>query len=123
MSNKTAFSKDNSILETILSMLGVNADCDTFDTTITVMINSALMKLYQLGVGSKPIFQITGRAETWTEFLGDSFDYYSDVVTFIYISVRIAFDPPASATILNSLQNVLSESEFRLNMQYECRND
>lgn len=123
MSNTTAFSKNGSILETILSMLGVNADCDTFDTTITVMINSALMKLYQLGVGSKPIFQITGRAETWAEFLGDSFDYYSDVVTFIYISVRIAFDPPASATILTSLQNVLSESEFRLNMQYECRND
>lgn len=120
MASTPVFSKDSSILVTILRNLGNYDTCDAFDAVVTTYINSNFMKLYQLGIGSLPVYQITGRDETWADFLGNDFEYYADVVQFLYLSVKLVFDPPASSVILESLKNILSETESRLNTQYEC---
>ena len=48
-----------SILNTIKKMLGLDANYTTFDTDIIVHINSALMTLTQLGVGSPQLENTT----------------------------------------------------------------
>ena len=53
----------NSILNTIKEMLGITAECCDFDTIIKTDINSAMSTLYQLGVGPKYGFTITGAEE------------------------------------------------------------
>ena len=44
-------SMDDSILDTIKQLLGIQYDYTAFDTDIIVHINSAFMALNQLGVG------------------------------------------------------------------------
>ena len=42
---------DDSILLTIRKMLGGSADYDVFDVDLCTLINSSIMKLYQMGIG------------------------------------------------------------------------
>ena len=62
---------EQSILNTIKKMLGVDSSYDAFDTDIIVAINTAIFTLTQVGVGPEEGFTISGADETWTDFLGD----------------------------------------------------
>ena len=42
---------DDSILQTIRKMLGGSAEYDVFDIDLCTLINSSIMKLYQMGIG------------------------------------------------------------------------
>ena len=61
---------NESILNTIKKMRGMDAEYTAFDTDIIVHINSCFMKLNQLGVGPEIPFSITGKNTTWTSFFG-----------------------------------------------------
>lgn len=106
-----------SILTSIKSLLGVQADYTHFDDQIIMHINSAFMTLNQIGVGHETCFKITGSTETWTDFLGDSADFEA-VKTYIYLKVRLVFDPPAGS-LLEAMNKVANELEWRLNTQAE----
>lgn len=56
-----------SILNSTKEALGIEPDDTAFDNELVMHINSALMILYQLGVGDK-IFQIAGPNEKWDDF-------------------------------------------------------
>ena len=61
---------NDSILNTIKKMLGMDAEYTAFDTDIIVHINSCFMKLNQLGIGPVTPFIITGKYATWISFFG-----------------------------------------------------
>jgi hypothetical protein len=107
-----------SILNTIKKMLGVQLDDDAFDVDIIVSINSVLMSLSQLGVGSASGFSITGTSETWDQFLGDAVNVEA-VKSYIYLKVRLLFDPPTVSTLIDAMNRQITEFEFRLNIQVE----
>ena len=102
----------DSILATIKKMLGLESDYTAFDIDIMVFINSALMVLNQLGVGNS--LHILGATETWQDFLGDSTDLES-VKELVYLRVRRVFDPPASSSVLSSIDSQIDELQWRLN--------
>lgn len=106
-------SMDDSILNTVKKMLGLEADYTAFDTDIIVFINSALMVLNQLGVGQS--LRITGSTETWASFL-DGQENLSSVKDLVYLRVRRVFDPPSSSSVLGSIDSQISELEWRLNV-------
>lgn len=108
----------DSILDTIKSMLGPEVGDGAFDIDIITDINSVLSALNQLGVGPKGGFQITGRAETWDELIGNRKDLLS-VKNYIYIKVRMMFDPPSSSYVADSLNKAADEFEWRLTVQAE----
>lgn len=112
---------NDSILVTIKKMLGLDADYDAFDQDITIMINEAFMVLAQLGVGDREGFAITGLDETWSQFLGDFTSVYESVKTYIYLKVRLIFDPPASSAVITSYENRIAMLEWRLNIEAERR--
>ena len=62
---------EDSIFESIKSLLGPDASYDVFDQDILIHINTAIAVLAQLGVGSSSGFVVTGPEETWRDFLGD----------------------------------------------------
>lgn len=105
----------DSILITIKRLLGIGDYCDQFDTEVIVHINSALMVLNQLGVGPPGGFMITSNAETWADFLGDNKQIES-VKTYIYMKVKLIFDPPQSSAAIDSMNQLIKEFEWRLNV-------
>lgn len=114
--------EEQSILKSIKSLLGSDADYDVFDLDILIFINSAISTLTQLGIGPPAGFKITGDSETWSDFIGDYNDIES-VKAYIYMKVRLLFDPPSNATVLNAYQKACDEYEWRLNVAVDPRLD
>lgn len=106
---------EDSIFKTIKGLLGPDADYNEFDQDIIVFINSAIATLTQLGIGPDSGFRITGENETWQDFLGDVTDLDS-VKSYIYMKVRIAFDPPTSSFVMSAYEEACKEYEWRLNV-------
>lgn len=108
----------DSILTSIKKMLGIEQEYTQFDLDIILNINSVLMTLSQLGVGPETGFAIIGAEETWDDFLGDRTDLES-VKSYIYLKVRLLFDPPTSSFVLEAMERQINEFEWRLNVQAE----
>lgn len=106
---------EDSILRSIKGLLGPDDDYDVFDQDIIILINAAFSTLTQLGLGPVGGFRITGYDETWQDFLGDASDLES-VKTYIYMKVKMAFDPPTSSFVLSAYQEACKEYEWRLNV-------
>lgn len=102
-----------SILETILNMLGIEPSNEAFDQEIIVHINSVFSELHQLGVGPEQTFFITNREQTWSEFTTDA--DLNLVKSYIWMEVRLMFDPP-TASLLTALEKRRDEYEWRLNV-------
>ena len=107
----------DSILTSIKKLLGIEEDYTQFDSDIVIFINSAFVNLKQLGVGSTSGFNITGPDETWSDFLSTGIDVFA-VKTFIYMKVRLAFDPPQNSYLIEAINLQLREAEWRLTNPY-----
>ena len=108
---------DGSILTTIKKMLGFDETYTPFDTDITVAINSAFMSLTQIGVGPSTGYCIEDKEARWSDFVDPAI--YAGVKTYIYLKVRMMFDPPASATVMEALKRSADEMEWRLSVLAE----
>ena len=106
---------NNSILNDIKKLLGIDAEYDAFDQDLILHINTVLMLLNQLGVGPDSCYSITGATETWADFLGSNTSLEM-VKTYIYMKVKLMFDPPLSATVTEVYKNTIAELEWRLNV-------
>lgn len=104
----------SSILNTIKKLLGIDILDDAFDDDIVTHINSVFMILNHLGVGPSETFLITGDTETWDQFIGD-IKNIDAVKSYIYLKVKLLFDPPTSSFVLEANNRVISELEWRLN--------
>ena len=108
----------DSILTSIKKLLGIEETYTYFDTDIIIYINSAIMSLTQLGVGPSTGFVISDSSQTWTNFIGERTDIES-IKSYIYLKVRLIFDPPANAFVNESMIRQITELEWRLNVQSE----
>lgn len=116
-----AADQNKSILQTIKKLLGIDQDYDVFDPEIIVHINSAFSTLHQLGVGPAQAFSINGGSELWSAFVGDRLDINS-AQTYIYLKVRLVFDPPTSSFVITAFENQAKELEWRLNVAVDPGN-
>jgi len=104
-----------SILNSIKKMIGGSAEgYDHFDTDIIIHINTALNILNQLGVGEQG-FMITGPNETWDQFCADA--DLNMLKTYVYLRVRLLFDPPQGGGISGSIEDTIDMLEWRLNVE------
>lgn len=105
----------DSILTSIKKLLGIQEEYTVFDADIIIHINTAFAILNQLGVGPNEGFMIEGPTEIWDEYLEDY--NYAMVKSFIFIHVRLAFDPPTSTALLDSMKRTLDELTWRLELE------
>lgn len=108
----------DSILTSIKKLLGMDEDYTAFDTDVIIHINTALAILCQLGVGPSNGFRIRDASSTWQDFVGDD-PRLDDVKDYIYLKVKLLFDPPSSSAAIQSTEKLLSEIEWRLNVTAE----
>lgn len=105
-----------SILKSIKKLLGISDEETHFDTDLIMHINSTFSILHQLGVGPDKSFSIDGDTETWNNFIEDDTDF-NDVRTYMYLKVRLIFDPPSSSAVMSSMERQISELEWRLSAE------
>lgn len=105
----------DSILENIKDMIGGMEGCDQFDTDIIIHINTALSILTQLGVGPSTGFSIRDKTSVWTDFIADD-KRLEMVKTYVYMKVKIIFDPPLNASVLTAMKESIKEFEWRINV-------
>lgn len=106
-----------SILLTIKKMLGIAEEYHAFDIDVITNINSVFLTLNQLGVGPALPFSITGEKETWSNFLDAQESYLQGVQTYVYLKVRLLFDPPTNSFLVDAMQKQANEFEWRLMVQ------
>ena len=109
---------NESILTSIKKLLGITEDYTYFDTDIIIHINTVIMILNQMGVGATQ-FHITGKSETWSDFIGTENTILEMAKTYIYLKVRLIFDPPQGGGLMDAIENTISELEWRLNSEVD----
>lgn len=102
-----------SILTSIKKMLGITEEYEHFDVDLIMHINSVLSILTQLGVGPSEGFSIKDKNTTWDEFLSDS-KKLELVKSYVYLKVRLIFDPPLSSSVTEAINRTISELEWRI---------
>lgn len=107
----------DSILDTTKKLLGFEPDYTAFDLDIITHINSVFYTLQSLGVGPQEGFAILDNQSTWTSFT-DFTNIYA-VKSYMFLRVRLLFDPPTSSFHLESLKKQAEEFEWRLYVQAE----
>lgn len=107
---------EESILTSIKKLLGIAEEYTHFDTDIMIHINTAIMTLDQLGVGPEEGFRVTSDADSWSDFVEDD-DYLDAVKTYVYLKVKLVFDPPLSGSVMEAMKESIKEYEWRLNVK------
>ena len=109
---------EESILKSTKKILGLADDYTPFDLNVITHINAAFSKLDQLGVGPEGGFFIEDETALWSDYVVPQNQLHV-VKTYIYLSVRILFDPPGIGFLVTSLNDQLKEYEWRLNVLRE----
>ena len=105
-----------SILTSIKKLLGIAEEYEHFDNDIIMHINSVFMILTQLGVGPSKGFVITDSSASWDDFLPEGGEKLQAVKTYMYMKVRLMFDTPTSSAVMESMNRMINELEWRLNV-------
>lgn len=100
-------------------MLGMTEDYDAFDTDILVGINSVMLTLHQLGIGPEEGYTVTGEDETWGDLLGADNVLLKAAQQYVFLKVRLIFDPPSASSHIEAINKAISELEWRLTLQAE----
>ena len=107
-----------SILTSTKKVLGIAEDYTAFDPDIVMHINSALATLTQLGIGPENGFTIEDDEAVWATFIGTD-PRLNAVKTYVYLKVRMVFDPPTTSYLLEAFNKQIQEHEWRLNAYRE----
>lgn len=111
-----------SILTDVKKTLGIDEDLTVYDVDILMHINTVISTLTQLGVGPPSGFTVTDEADSWDELIPPDDPTYNSVKTYVYLRVRLFFDPPATSYLIEAYERQIEEIEWRLNVRSESSN-
>lgn len=102
-----------SILLSIKKLLGITEEYEHFDADIIIHINSVFSILTQLGVGPSDGFSISDNNAVWSDFIPEK-NKIEFVKSYVYLKVKLLFDPPQSSAVVESINRMISELEWRI---------
>jgi hypothetical protein len=109
---------EDSILKSIKKILNIAPEDPAFDLDVITHINSVFSTLNQLGVGPPNGFMIEDATALWSQFLeGDP--RLNSVKTYVFLRVRLLFDPPTSSYAITAVKEQIQELEWRINVYRE----
>lgn len=109
-----------SILTSIKKLLGIEKEYEHFDPDIIMHINTVFMDLNQLGVGPSDGFMIEDETSVWTDFVStEALAKIEAVKSYMYLRVKLLFDPPASSAVIESMNRQIEKLEWRINWAAE----
>lgn len=107
-----------SILDSIKKLLGISDEYTQFDEDIIMHINTVFLNLTQLGVGPEEGFFIKDNSAVWSDFVED-LNKLQAVKTYVYLKVKLLFDPPLASSTLAMFERQIDQLEWRLNVAVE----
>lgn len=107
-----------SILTSTKKNIGIEESYTAFDPDIIMHINSVFSTLNQLGIGPEEGFAIEDEDAVWDDFLDGDLRLNS-VKTYMYLRVRILFDPPTNGYLVTAYQEEIRQLEWRINIVRE----
>lgn len=108
-----------SILTSIKKFLGPSASYTHFDPDIIMHINSVFADLWQIGVGPANGFRIEDDTSLWTDYMPSDDTRFESVKSYMYLRVKILFDPPLNSAVLAAMQREADKWEWRLSVAAE----
>ena len=109
---------NESILTSIKAQLGIQEEYTAFDQQLIMHINSVFMVLNQLGVGPAAGFVISDKTSVWRDFLPSDKNLEA-TKSYVGMRVRMLFDPPTTSIVAESMNRMINEFEWRLNLEAE----
>lgn len=109
---------NDSILTSTKKILGLEEDYEAFDLDIITHINTVFFSLNQLGIGPIKGFMIEDKTSVWGDYVSEDLNLNA-VKTYVYLRVRLLFDPPTVSYLVSALQEQVKELEWRLNVYRE----
>lgn len=107
------------ILTSIKKLIGgIREEDEQFDADIIIHINSVLGILTQIGVGPAEGFSVYDKSAVWSDFLQDS-KQFEMVKSFVHLKVRLLFDPPLNSAVIESMNRMANELEWRISKAVE----
>lgn len=103
----------DNILTAIKKILGIAEEYTHFDGDLILHINSVFSILTQLGVGPPEGFFITDNQDEWTDFISEE-SKLELIKTYVCLKVKLLFDPPLSSAVIESMNRLISELEWRI---------
>ena len=104
------------ILLSVRSGLGITDA--VFDNELIMHINTAFNTLNQLGVGPTDSFSISDDEALWSTFIAGETNI-NMVRTFVFLTVRLIFDPPGTSFGISAIEKLLDEFATRLMIQMD----
>ena len=112
----------DSILNNIKKLLGIDIDDESFDPDVTTLINSTIPSLSQMGIGPPNGFIVTTKDDKWTDWINDKTINLEGVKTYLFLKVKLIFDPPTNSTVIEAFNKNLAELEWRMMLAVETNN-
>jgi len=110
---------EDSILNSTKKILGIMPDYTSFDIDIITHINGALAIINQIGIGPVNGFMIEDNGAQW-EDLALPMNQMNLLRTYVFLKVRLLFDPPTSGFTLTAMDKQIQEYETRLSYMREA---
>ena len=107
-----------SILTSIKKLLGITEEYTHFDADIVLYINTILSFLTQLGIGPATGYSIHDASALWTDYMPED-PLTEPVKTYLFLRVKLLFDPPLSSAVIEAMNRSIEEFEWRLIHQTE----
>lgn len=111
-----------SILDNTKKLLGIDTTDESFDTDVITLINSTIFSLSQMGIGPINGFIVTSKDDVWTDWISTTTINLEGVKTYLYLKVKIVFDPPSNSTVIESFNKNMQELEWRMMLAVETNN-
>lgn len=109
---------EQSILTSVKKVLNVSEYTTVYDQDILMHINSVFGTLNQLGIGPSSGFSIDDASAVWGDYVS-SLNQLNLVRSYMYLKVRMLFDPPGTSFHLDAIKEQVAEFEWRLNVSRE----
>lgn len=106
-----------SILSSIKKVLMIDVADTSFDIDVMMHTNSALAVLTQLGIGPPGGILVEDATTTWDAFYTDN--RLNEIKSFVYLRVRLLFDPPTNPHVFAAMQTEIAEATWRLSVVRE----
>lgn len=105
---------DESVLTSIKKLLGITEEDTSFDVDILIHIGSVFFILEQLGANVAHIIE-WDKSITWSSVI-PNIELIEIVKSFVYLRVKLLFDPPASSSLVESINRMSNEFEWRISV-------
>ncbi len=112
----------DSILNNVKKLLGIDSEDDSFDIDVMTMINSTIPSLAQMGIGPSNGYIVTSADDKWTDWITTNDINLQGVKTYLYLKIKLIFDPPTNSTVVEAFNKNLNELEWRMMLAVETNN-